>query len=158
MAAFITSQMDSSIIDLGSGSEDEDEDASTPPSSMQIDILGDTIANCPPKSKDIVSDDLYSKDVRAELEGKLAKISSAGNFACQGDYDSSIPIIRLSRSGRAVGSILTTGDAKALIAEAGGKGNETPVDPSGRNTWELDRSQFEFLNEQWDRTIDQVCD
>ncbi|KAJ3957657.1 hypothetical protein N0V92_005758 [Colletotrichum tropicale] len=63
-----------------------------------------------------------------------------------------------------IGSIsfpLKEEQARSLIEKARqapfGKGSDTVVDTTVRNTWELDPTQFELRNPQWNAIINQLC-
>ncbi|KAK3379221.1 hypothetical protein B0T24DRAFT_545961 [Lasiosphaeria ovina] len=91
----------------------------------------------------------------------LESIQAAGTFAAFSRMkDSSVKPIFVRDVGP-VGFPLQESTARQLIEKAHqapyGKGNETFVDTSVRNTWELDAAQLELSDHQWTKTIDAAC-
>ena len=96
-------------------------------------------------------------DVRKALES----IEAPGSFAAGGPLPTQPPAA-ISVPG--IGDIqipLEEAQAKELIAKSRqapyGKGAETIVDTSVRNTWELDASQFTFKDPDWDTFLAGLC-
>lgn len=102
------------------------------------------------------------------LEGKaddiliaLNNIKSEGSFVGFGKLRTSDFAGRLGLHVDGVGNVavpLQEEQARQLIAQCRqapfGKGSETIVDTSVRNTWELDASQFRFDSDGWAGTLD----
>ncbi|KAH7141955.1 hypothetical protein EDB81DRAFT_885007 [Dactylonectria macrodidyma] len=100
-------------------------------------------------------------DSREDLLNALQGIETSGSFASFRAL-SKTPPAGLSVYG--VGDIempLSEAQARQMIASARqapyGKGSETLVDTSVRNTWELDASQFTFNNPSWPAYIQKLC-
>jgi len=104
-------------------------------------------------------------DVKKDLSNYLDNIASAGDFATM-KFFPDLPVnpeIRLlgseNQEGVEIGVPLGLQDAQKLINVARqapfGKGEQTIVDTSFRNTWELNPSQFS-LSEQWQPYVDSL--
>ncbi|KAI9103107.1 hypothetical protein DFS34DRAFT_590673 [Phlyctochytrium arcticum] len=97
-----------------------------------------------------------ASEIKENLCNALDVIRAAGSFAAFQTIPSLAPV-----SVREVGVVpfpLTEEYAHKLIDKSRlapfGKGEETIVDTSVRNTWELDASQLEFMgNQEWIKTI-----
>jgi hypothetical protein len=117
-------------------------------------------------SSDSLSDDselLLYDDLKENLCNCLDEIVAVGNFAAMGTFTNSInPNIRLKTEdglGHAISLPLGSRDAFKLIQAAHhapfGKGEQTIVDLSVRNTWEISPHSF-TLDEKWQSYVDQV--
>jgi hypothetical protein len=90
----------------------------------------------------------------------LNEIKTKGSFAAIGDLNSPDFADSLGLHVAGVGDInlpLQEEQARQLIAQCRqapfGKGSDTIVDTSVRNTWELDASQFELRSDAWANTL-----
>ncbi|KAK1760379.1 hypothetical protein QBC47DRAFT_366986 [Echria macrotheca] len=96
-----------------------------------------------------------------QLSKALNAITTPGSFAAFREFPwSSMKPILVHDVGHIAGFPLQETVARDLIAKARqapyGKGSETFVDTSVRNTWELDASQLE-LSPQWNSVIEDAC-
>ncbi|CAH0025690.1 unnamed protein product [Clonostachys rhizophaga] len=110
-----------------------------------------------------LSTDAFCGGIKADLLGALSEIQASGSFA------SFRPLVRPPDCGLivdGVGPVSITNDlhesqAKQMIAMAAqapyGKGSETIVDTTVRNTWELDPQQFRFLDNRWHNYVQTLC-
>jgi hypothetical protein len=101
------------------------------------------------------------EDILSNIDDALDEIKAAGTFASYAQLRLPNPADTFSLFVHGVGGIsvpLQEEQARQLIAQSRqapyGKGSETIVDTSVRNTWELDASQFEFRNPAWSRFLD----
>jgi hypothetical protein len=101
------------------------------------------------------------RDIITNIGDALDEIEAAGTFASYAQLKLSNLGDTLGLFVHGVGDIgvpLQEEQARQLIAQSRqapyGKGSETIVDTSVRNTWELDASQFEFRNPAWSRVLD----
>jgi hypothetical protein len=99
-------------------------------------------------------------DLKEELSDTLDSIQSSGKFAAFEQLDSFVnPDVFVP----GIGSIrlpLQEQAARSLIQKCHqapfGKGEQTIIDISVRNTWELDATQFELRNPAWPKYIKQI--
>lgn len=102
-------------------------------------------------------------DFPGELLETLERISPSGTFASSGTVSWPVnPEIYLNGSnGAAITLPLQDLQARQLIEKAHqapyGKGHETLVDTSVRNTWELNPDQFGLKNPAWSTYVQQIC-
>jgi hypothetical protein len=101
------------------------------------------------------------KDILGDINEVLDQIQASGSFASFAGIPSLGVGDQLGLFVHGVGHIslpLQDAQARQLIAQSRqapyGKGSDTIVDTSVRNTWELDTSQFEFRNAAWAKTVD----
>jgi hypothetical protein len=99
--------------------------------------------------------------IRERLRQALETIQAAGSFAAFRKLSmTSMKPILVNDVGNIAGFPLQEAAARQLIEKARqapyGKGSETFIDISVRNTWELDASQLE-LSPEWASTIDDAC-
>lgn len=111
-----------------------------------------------------LSTQAFRENLHRDLCSALDAIKSAGSFASflrtKADLIGGSEIIV-----DGVGKInipLQEDQARQIIEKARqapfGRGSDTVVDTSVRNTWELDPEQFRFTNtEQWTRSVDSLC-
>ncbi|KAL9005009.1 MAG: hypothetical protein Q9188_002190 [Gyalolechia gomerana] len=97
----------------------------------------------------------------SKLQG-ISEVHSAGSFAAFGIIDSFVnPGISVAPIG-IVRLPLSEEDAKTLVRASQkapfGKGNQTLVDESVRKTWQIDAGEIQFLNQAWQRCLDQTVD
>lgn len=103
----------------------------------------------------------HADKIMEGLREALDAIRPAGSFAAFRRLRlTSINSILVHDVGNIAGFPLQEAAARQLIEKARqapyGKGSETFVDTSVRNTWELDASQLD-LSPQWASTIDKAC-
>jgi hypothetical protein len=95
---------------------------------------------------------LLVRDIRHALD----HITSAGSFASVGALPPVSPGLVVEGVG-AISLPLQESQARQIIDKARqspyGKGEETVVDTSVRNTWELDPDQFELTDPQWKNLV-----
>ncbi|EGO55246.1 hypothetical protein NEUTE1DRAFT_102687 [Neurospora tetrasperma FGSC 2508] len=115
--------------------------------------------------QDSVTSDLSTQDYTVSLKDDLRKalddVKVAGSFA------SFRKLLRSPPAGLYVDGVgdvampLGETQARQLIAKARqapyGRGSETIVDTSVRNTWEIDAAQFSFNNQRWPGYVRQLC-
>jgi hypothetical protein len=109
-----------------------------------------------------LSQEGFHVSLQGDMLEALDSIESPGTFAALNRLNrGSIPPIYV----RDVGNIsmpLSEAQAQAIIAQSRqapyGKGNQTLVDTSVRNTWELDPDQFELQGDSWVPLIRFMCD
>ena len=101
--------------------------------------------------KVVLKDDLYNR---------ISSIRSFGSFATHGVIE---PFMNPGISVDTLGLLrlpLSHQDAQALASVSRkapfGKGSETLVDESIRKTWEIDANRVRFLNDDWQRCVDQM--
>lgn len=106
--------------------------------------------------------DMDEESVRQRLLEDLDRIQASGSFSFSGELDQPPPC-GISVPG--IGKIrlpLDEAQAQELIGLARqapyGKGEETIVDTSVRNTWELDASQFVCENSKWGTWVQFICE
>jgi hypothetical protein len=103
---------------------------------------------------------IFVEDLRTDLFDALEDISHAGTFASSNYLDSFIDPIICVDDGIPITLPLSELDARALIKAAHqapfGKGQETIVDTSVRNTWELNPEQFALRNPLWQQYLDGI--
>ncbi|TAQ83888.1 hypothetical protein B7494_g7785 [Chlorociboria aeruginascens] len=100
------------------------------------------------------------EDLKADLEKCLTDIHPAGSFAVFSQFPTATnPGVYLKDSG-IIGLPLSDRDAQAIIAASHqapfGKGMETIVDTSVRNTWEISPGDFELKNPLWSKVITEI--
>ncbi|KAK3368820.1 hypothetical protein B0T24DRAFT_533126 [Lasiosphaeria ovina] len=105
--------------------------------------------------------DQAAADVYTELSQALDSVQAAGTFAAFTKIkEANIKPFFVQDVGP-VGFPLQESTARQLIEKARqapyGKGSETFVDTSVRNTWELDASQLDHMVPQWTPTVDDAC-
>ncbi|KAL2676739.1 hypothetical protein Neosp_010504 [[Neocosmospora] mangrovei] len=133
--------------------------ASEPMSGVKVEASGFKVEM---RGRDATSHTISSppSDLRDELLQAIENIQVDGTFA------SSSAVNRLSAGVfvHGVGEIaspLSELQARQMIAKAHqapyGKGSETIVDTSVRNTWELDPSQFELRDPTWTAQVQILC-
>ncbi|OIW24743.1 hypothetical protein CONLIGDRAFT_685690 [Coniochaeta ligniaria NRRL 30616] len=90
----------------------------------------------------------------------LDSITSSGTFAAAHKLGEIFPGLVVEDVGP-VDLPLQEGQAQQMIAKARqapfGKGSETIVDTSVRNTWELDPAQFQLTNHHWPTFVSELC-
>jgi hypothetical protein len=102
-----------------------------------------------------------SVELKQEFLHALGQITSNG---CIGFLDGLDADLNPGLHVDGVGNIdlpLTESDAQKLISKAQqapyGKGSETLVDTTVRNTWQLDASQFKFTDPSWEEFMNGLC-
>jgi hypothetical protein len=102
----------------------------------------------------------FHVDFQEDLLEALGGINASGSFASSGTLEDMEPRLLV----RGIGEIslpLGVAQAQQLIKMARqapyGKGSETIIDTSVRNTWELGDDQFEFLNPRWPGYVQKLC-
>ena len=95
-----------------------------------------------------------------DMLGALESIRASGTFANAHKLGQIVPGLVVEDVGL-IHLPLQEAQAKQIIAKARqapyGKGSETIVDTSVRNTWELDPSQFRLTNAHWPLLISEIC-
>ena len=138
----------------------------------------------PNEHVDESGDDGYSSDdnlagFKSALNERLAEVKTGGSFATAGQCSTvSLPALDVEGYGL-VGFPVNGTTAKALIDVChrapfgkgilrlrrkssrfladGGTGSETIVNESVRKTWELDPTDFEFVNPDWDPSVQRTA-
>ncbi|KAK0718024.1 hypothetical protein B0T26DRAFT_830139 [Lasiosphaeria miniovina] len=105
--------------------------------------------------------DQVAADVYTELSQALDSVQAAGTFAAFAKIKEAIIKPFFVQDVGPVDFPLQESTARQLIEKARqapyGKGSETFVDTSVRNTWELDASQLDHMVPQWTPTVDSAC-
>jgi len=100
------------------------------------------------------------EEIKPEICDILGQITGPSTFAC-GETISEYPNpgLVLNEHGT-VGLPLSSHDAQAIISKARqspfGKGAETLVDTTVRKSWQLEPSQFQIRNPQWNATVNKI--
>ena len=91
----------------------------------------------------------------------LNSVAIPGYFASGGPFRFPPPALKINGVEGYVGLPVGKLQAKAIIAACAqapfGRGQETIVDTTVRNTWELDPSQFTITNPQWDSHLENLA-
>ena len=91
----------------------------------------------------------------------LNSVTIPGSFASGGPFQFSAPALKINGVEGYVGVPVCDCQAKAIIAVCSqapfGRGQETIVDTTVRNTWELDPSQFTISNPQWNSQLENLA-
>jgi hypothetical protein len=107
-----------------------------------------------------LSQEDFHDGLHNDMLGALNSITSSGTFANAHKLGEIFPGLVVEDVGP-VNLPLQEAQAKQMIAKARqapyGKGSETIVDTSVRNTWELDPGQFQLTNQYWPMLIAQLC-
>ncbi|KAK4102920.1 hypothetical protein N658DRAFT_522894 [Parathielavia hyrcaniae] len=125
----------------------------------------------PPSAAESVSslsdtgEPMSRRRVLTDICDELDEIEAAGSFASFAALKVTAVTETLGLFVHGVGDVnvpLQEEQARQLIAQSRqapfGKGSDTVVDMSVRNTWELDASQFEFRNPKWSRFFDKCVE
>ncbi|KAM0435128.1 hypothetical protein ACHAPT_003217 [Fusarium lateritium] len=106
-------------------------------------------------------DGTLSGDTKDELRQALKSIRTPGTFASSAAVTSLSPGLFVHGVGE-IAMPLSEFQACQLIAKARqapfGKGSDTIVDTTVRNTWELDPSQFKLRHTKWPAQVKGLCD
>ena len=91
----------------------------------------------------------------------LNSVTVPGSFASGGPFQFSLPALKINGVEGYVGVPVCEFQAKAIIAVCAqapfGRGQETIVDTTVRNTWELEPSQFTITNPQWSSHLENLA-
>ena len=91
----------------------------------------------------------------------LNSVTIPGSFASGGPFQFSAPALKIIGVEGYVGVPVCDCQAKAIKAVCAqapfGRGQETIVDTTVRNTWELDPSQFTITNPQWSSQLENLA-
>ncbi|KAL8719246.1 MAG: hypothetical protein Q9225_003731 [Loekoesia sp. 1 TL-2023] len=100
--------------------------------------------------------------LQSDLCNRINEVHSTGSFATYGIIDS---FVHPGISVDTIGTLrlpLSEEDARALVQASHkapfGKGTETVVDESVRKAWEIEAGKIQFLNERWQRCLDQTAE
>ncbi|KAK1752875.1 hypothetical protein QBC47DRAFT_387288 [Echria macrotheca] len=133
---------------------------SSPASSSQSDASHDHDDNESVSSDLSTVDYAYHETLHKDLFKALGAIEAAGSFAGFAKLPDMQPELSVADVGP-VNLPLDELTARKIIEKARqapfGKGSETIVDVSVRNTWELDPSQFTIGNPEWNKVIKRAC-
>ena len=92
----------------------------------------------------------------------LDSVTRPGSFASGGMFQFPPPALKINGIEGFVGVPIYEFQAKAIIAVCAqapfGRGQETIVDTTVRNTWELDPSQFTIASPQWKSHVESLAD
>ena len=87
----------------------------------------------------------------------LNSVTRPGSFANGGAFQLPLPALKINGVDGVVGIPANDAQAKAIIAVCSqapyGRGEETIVDTSVRNTWQLDPAHFTIMNPKWNTQI-----
>lgn len=111
--------------------------------------------------QDYVQTQVESGDLRIDLLNALQSINTPTSFASFRAMTQTPPASPFVDGVGDIEMPLSESQARQMIASARqapyGKGSETLVDTSVRNTWELDASQFTFKDPSWPGYIQKLC-
>ncbi len=90
----------------------------------------------------------------------MKKIEGAGTFSAFGKLDPVLPGLVIKEMGE-VSLPLSENQAKEIIQKCEqapfGRGEETLIDTSVRNVWQISPKALEFTNPQWNAAIEETC-
>ena len=93
------------------------------------------------------------------LEAQLADVKRAGDFFVQGSLDAPIPRIEIDGVG-VLSFPVPASQIEAVIKRAHrapyGRGEQTIVDTSVRNAWQLDAASVRIAGKAWEKTFHQI--
>ena len=96
------------------------------------------------------------ENVRKRLETLLAGLGEASQFVTSGSLPPVLPGLAVKGIG-SLGSPISAADAKRLIDHAKqapyGRGEQTIVDTNVRRVWQMEPSQFELQNSEWEAQV-----
>lgn len=100
------------------------------------------------------------RSIRLQIENALSGVQQAGSYAAFGALEEPVdPQLHVDGLGL-IELPLSEKGAKFIITKCRqspfGKGTETVVDETVRKTWQLDASQFETQNPQWEATLTKI--
>ena len=111
----------------------------------------------PAKRRDAESQYPYIRS----LVNTLNSVDRPGSFTSGGQFLFPPPALKINGVEDYVGLPVGKLQAKAIIAVCAqapfGRGQETIVDTTVRNTWELDPSQFTITNPQWNSHLENLA-
>jgi len=91
----------------------------------------------------------------------LKSVERPGYFACGGKALLPLPALQVEGVPGFIGLPLSGDQATAIIEKCSqapyGRGEETIVDTSVRNTWQLDPLKFTLKNAEWTRYLKDLC-
>lgn len=98
-------------------------------------------------------------DLKTNVQDCLDDVESLGDFASFGTLERFIdPQIHID--GQPISLPLSEHDAQRIIQASHkapfGKGSDTVIDPSVRNTWEIDRRDFQLRNPEWENYLHDI--
>lgn len=129
---------------------------------VENNIVGE-MSPFPDGAESVASDlsETFNDDLRFDLLEALDEIDVSGTFASFGTLKPIYPEIFVHDVGP-ITRPLDEPQAQRLIEKSRlapyGKGSETIVDTSVRDTWELSPEQFEFRNPEWGAFVQHICD
>lgn len=117
-----------------------------------------------PDGEESVASDLsterFTFDLQSDLLEALDNIDASGSFASFGTLNPTYPDIFVHDVGP-ITRPLDEPQARRLIEKSRlapyGKGSDTIVDTSVRDTWELNPEQFELRNPKWGPFVQHIC-
>ncbi len=91
------------------------------------------------------------------IVGSLKSVKRPGYFACAGPAQLPLPALKVDGVDGFVGLPVSDAQAKAIVAKFAqapyGRDEETIIDTSVRNTWQLDPTKFSITNPEWDSRL-----
>ena len=125
--------------------------------SRDINELMETTPSNPFEAEDPAENYPYIRSIVDTLNS----VSIPGSFASGGPFQFSAPALKIIGVEGYVGVPICEFQAKAIKAVCAqapfGRGQETIVDTTVRNTWELDPSQFTITNPQWSSQLENLA-
>jgi len=98
---------------------------------------------------------------RKALEALLAGLGESSQFVTSGSLPPALPGLEVAGIG-SIGSPVSAADAQRLISSATqapyGRGEKTVTDTTVRRVWQIEPSQFELQNSEWDAHIAGIVD
>ena len=88
----------------------------------------------------------------------LQSVENPGDFACGGSVSLPLPALRVDGVDGLVGLPMCSSQARAIIEQCSqapfGRGEETIVDTTVRNTWQLNPAKLTILNPEWEERLE----
>ena len=88
----------------------------------------------------------------------LQSVENPGDFACGGSVSLPLPALRVDGVDGLVGLPMCSSQARAIIEQCSqapfGRGEETIIDTTVRNTWQLNPAKLAILNPEWEERLE----
>ena len=101
------------------------------------------------------------KNLKTEILNCLQNLKGSGKFATIGSLPFTLPGLCINEK-EEISFPLSENEAKKLIDFAQqapfGKGSETIIDTSVRNTWEIDSQHLSFRNPSWENHLGMILE
>ncbi len=101
------------------------------------------------------------KGYMKSIIGSLKSVKRPGYFACGSEVQLPLPGLKVDGVDGFVGLPVCDAQARAIIERCSqapyGRGEETIVDTSVRNTWQLDPSMFSISHPEWSAQLKELA-